>query len=183
MAAKELKVELLHNRLGTVDEWAITGLSDGSSIPLYLHLRYPDTEWPETGNIEGSREMLQALYDKWQTSEKLERESKNKGKREGLVFITPYGTFATFSFHVGRITEVVAIANTLQEESSEAQGLLERLIMAQQGFNDETMEEIHKNHGTTYANWPKPLLTKYHAAETLAHGTMQQVWQRGEWKK
>lgn len=71
---------------------------------------YPDdefmlmsySEWGEPDTPNSKEKMHSALYDAWQVSDALPRELKNSGA-ERIVFITPFGRFATDSFHVVEI--------------------------------------------------------------------------------
>jgi hypothetical protein len=174
---KVLKVVSRKTR-GGAPQWFITGLTGREDIPLDYRLPYPETEWPEIGSIEGKKSMHRALYDAWQTSDELEREDEQHG-RDGLVFKTPYGDFATYSFEVVPAEEMVRIANRLLRRQETTSDKLYTMVMSKAGFGPQRMEQIRRQYGGRFEDWPADLRRKYWAAERKAHAAMH-IGQRRE---
>jgi hypothetical protein len=147
----------------------ITGLTKGRSIEILRQIPYPESEWPEIGSIRGAKEMHQALYDIWQTSDELEAEHKRAGKG-GLLFHTPFGDFVTVGVHVvpAEDAEEARAADKAQKECIAEIGRIEREVMASHGFGPKRMKEITDRYGGRFADWPedirKAYWTAYHAA-------------------
>ena len=72
-----------------------------------------------------AKSMLGALYNKWQTVEGF-------GK-DGVIFVTPFGMFATYSYHVGPIEEIVAVANRLERDWNKVGDRIENDVRASWG--------------------------------------------------
>ena len=142
------------------DHWMITGLTTGEPIEILRRIRYPETEWPEIGSIEGAKEMHEALYDIWQTSDALEAESKRRG---GLMFHTPFGDFVTVGVHVFPAEEADAAraAHKLQKKREAEGDKIEVEVMSSKGFGPKRMKEITDRYGHRFDDWPKELARDY----------------------
>ena len=155
--------------------WFVTGFSDGSRFELHYRIPYPESEWPEIGKVKGEKEMMRALHDSWQTSDKLEAENKRHGGT-GLYFHTPFGDFATYGFGLAAAHKVVEAANKLLLQQNEAKKRIETAVMSEHGFDPKTMKEIIAQYGTRFDDWPKDLVKRYWHANNLAIKRMNEIF-------
>ncbi len=150
------------------DHWMITGLTKGRPIEILRQIPYPESEWPEVGSIRGAKEMHQALYDIWQTSDALGAEAK---RHDGeLLFHTPFGDFVTIGVDVVRAEDAdeARIAHKAQKERIAEIGRIEREVLASHGFGPARMKAITDQYGGRFDGWPedvrKAYWKAYHAA-------------------
>ena len=157
-------------------DWVVTGLRSG---PLEIHRRipYPESEWPEIGEIQGYKEMHQALYDLWQTSDELGEEDKRSGGT-GLLFHTPFGDFATYSYEVIPAEDSARIANEMRKEEENASAAMQKEIMAEKGFGEKHVEEIIERYGSRFDDWPKDLVREYWQAYDKAERETRDYFKR-----
>jgi hypothetical protein len=73
-----------------LDGYYVRGLK-GEDQRLLYHIPYPETETPEVADPRTAEAMHSALYDMYQWHD---------GLKEGDTFITPFGEFECYSFHV-----------------------------------------------------------------------------------
>lgn len=108
-----------------------------------------------------AKSMLGALYNKWQTVEGF-------GK-DGVIFVTPFGMFATYSYHVGPIEEIVAVANRLERDWNKVGDRIENDVRASMGFGPAAVKRITDQYGHKYADWPAKTRNDYWRVEEAAH--------------
>jgi len=160
MRTRGKKLDVVHHDR----EWVITGLKSGP-LHLYLHIPYPETEWPEvTSRIENAEKMHRALYDLWQTSDKRNGE---------LLFHTPFGDFATAGVHIVPAEDAAAARAGVkaQRKRSARWAQIERSVMAREGFGPKRMEDIYAQYGHRFADWPRDLVKAWNNAYTIATET------------
>lgn len=133
-------------------DWFITGLQG------------PDIE---IGDVRSYKEMHRALYDLWQTSDALEGEDKRHGD-DGLLFHTPFGDFATYSYEVIPVEDAARIANKMLKSQAAAEREIEAEFMENEGFGKARMKEITDRYGHRFEDWPKDLVRKYWDASEKA---------------
>lgn len=158
------KLQVVQDKEG---HWHITGFTGGKKVRLLFHIPYPRSEWPEVTDPETHEEMLGALYDEWQGSEELAAEAKKHGT---LVFETPWGNFATYSFHVAPVEAVAAAAGKLLKDYNAARDNVRTLLEAQvgelTGWTKKKNEAIQAKYGNKFTDWPKEEVKAYWDAYT-----------------
>jgi hypothetical protein len=168
---KTLRVVRTAAHLGTSAGWEIVGLSSGRPVYLEYHLPYPQTEWPELGSIKGEKSMLAALYDKWQTSDELEKEGKAHG---GLRFNTPYGDFATSSFHVVRMKDLAKVQTAVAQGKKWEEFYLSE--MNRQWNHTAVGKAARVAYGTKFDDWPRELVDAYWKIENAVHAAAHKAF-------
>jgi hypothetical protein len=134
-------------------------MPEGEDIMLLLTTVHGDIE----SRLGSADRMQEALNDVWNSSERLSELSKKHG---ALVFSTPFGFFATYSFTVVSVSALVDIANKLEKRFANAQRL----------FTEKRMRElfperaaITEKYGHSFADWPEGAAAKYWKAEDQVH--------------
>jgi len=158
-------------------DWEIV-IPGKADVPLHYHIPYPETEWPEIGEVKGHKEMLGALYNAWQYSDELGDVDKTNGG-DGLTFHTPFGDYATYSYHVGPVEEIVSVANKQEKNRGETRRRVEKTVDNILGWTPERSAQVHAQYGSRFDSWPRDLVREYWTINEAGHRAANAV-ERGD---